>query len=70
MARNKNPRTWAKDRVARFIAVHIVGFRFDYDSAERAPLEPATDQFPCAAQRVALKERTFQHGYDLLFVVN
>jgi hypothetical protein len=54
--------------MARFIAIHIVGFRFDDDSAERPPLESAPDQFPRAAQRVTLKERTFQHGCNLLFV--
>ena len=43
MARDKKPRTWAKKRMARFIAVHIVSFRFDDDPAERAPLESAPD---------------------------
>ena len=70
MARDKNSRTWTKDRMARLIAVHIISFRFDHDSAESAPLQRAPNQFPRATQRVTLEETALQHGMQLAIGFN
>jgi hypothetical protein len=70
MTRDKSSRTRADDRMAGFISIYVVGFRFDYDSGERAPLQPAPNQFPCATERVTLKERTLQHGCDFVDLID